>query len=281
MLTFRFGNTSLAFASSDTTWLSYLSQRYSAFADPTPESVFEVHFESTTPDRPQQLTSPLSTHVEVPVIARRPSGFTAKTATTSAEVDLDQRRAALRGPRALYPLDNLLRHLLPSLGEQGALVHGATLANGERGVLACGPSGAGKSTLARLAGEHALCDELSAVHASLKGEYRLSSLPFWQARPGSVELTAVLLLRHGRQHHLAPLSKAEAMRTLSQQVLWPVEVPPAMDRTLGHVSALIEAVPVLEFAFAPDPSAWDFITNQVLPRSEPRVEPRCKTKVRT
>jgi hypothetical protein len=263
MLTYRFGNSSLALTSDDATWIAYLHERYHAFADPAPENLFEVHFESTTAHRPAHLTSPLSTYVEVPVISSRDRGFTARTDTTSADVDLEARRATLRGPQAMYPLDNLLRHLLPALGEQGALVHGATLAKDHRGVLACGPSGAGKSTLASLAGEHALCDELSAVHDS-DGGYRLTSLPFWKARPGSVDLTAVLLLRHGREHRLASLSKADAMRKLSQQVLWPVEVPHAMDRALGQVSALVESVSVVELAFSPDPSVWDFITEQVL-----------------
>lgn len=263
MLAFRFGNTSLSFTSDDATWLSYLSERYRAFADRAPENTFQVGFESTTSHPPRHLTSPLSTYVEVPEISSRDRGFTARTDTTSADVDLAARRASLRGPRAMYPLDNLLRHLLPALGEQGALVHGATIARDHRGVLACGPSGAGKSTLASLVGEHALCDELSAVHDS-GGGYQLSSLPFWQARPGCVELAAVVVLQHGREHRLASLSKADALRKLSQQVLWPVELPDAMERALGQVSALVEDVPVLELAFSPDPSVWDFITEQVL-----------------
>jgi hypothetical protein len=37
-----------------------------------------------------------------------------------------------------------------------------------------------------------------------------------------------------------------------------------MDLALGQVSALVESVPVVELAFSPDPSVWDFITEQVL-----------------
>ena len=263
MGSYRFGNTSFTFESSDATWLSYLGKRYSSFPDHDPRNVFVVHFECTVPHRPQGLTSPLSIYVEAPVIESNENGFTAKTATTFADVDLDRRRAHLRGPRALYPLDNLFRHLLPALGEQGALVHGAALAKDGQGVLACGPSGAGKSTLADLAGENALCDELSSVFGSEDG-YRLTSLPFWKARPGSVDLHAVLLLRHGREHRLEPVPKADALRQVSQQVLWPIEIPRAMDRTLGHVSALLENVPVFELTFCPEPSVWQFIEEQVL-----------------
>ena len=263
MRSYRFGNTSLTFESSDTTWLSYLDKRYSSFQDHDPRNVFVVHFECTVPHRPEGLTSPLSTYVETPIIECNDNGFTAKTATTFADVNLDTRRARLSGPRALYPVDNLFRHLLPALGEQGALVHGAALAKDGQGVLACGPSGAGKSTLADLAGEHALCDELSAIFGSEDG-HRLTSLPFWKARPGSVDLQAILLLRHGREHHLEPVPKAEALRKVSQQVLWPVEIPRAMDRTLGQVSDLLDKVPVFELTFCPEPSVWEFIEEQVL-----------------
>jgi len=263
MRCYRFGNTSFAFQSSDPTWLSYLGERYSAFEEREPRDSFVVHYECTVAHRPEGVTSPLSRYLEAPVIARNKNGFTTKTPTTFAAVDIGARRATLEGPPALYPLDNLFRHLLPALGEQGALIHSAALARDGHGVLACGPSGAGKSTLAALAGENALCDELSSVFVSER-DSRLTSLPFWQARPASVALHAVLLLRHGGKHRLERVSKADALRKVSQQVLWPVEIPQAMDRTLGHVSSLVDKVPVFELTFCPTPSAWGFIEEQVL-----------------
>lgn len=263
MQTYRFGSTSIAFDSRDQTWLSFLGERYASFRDRNPHDVFRLHFECTAPSAPDGLTSPLSTYVEAPTIDTNAHGFTATTATTFADVDLDARRARLRGPRALYPVDNLFRHLLPALGEQGVLVHGAALAKRGRGVLACGPSGAGKSTLARLAGERALCDELAAVYADDDG-YRLESLPFWNARPGSADLTAILLLHHGREHRAEPVPRANALRRITQQVLWPVELPVAMDRALGHVASLVAAVPVFELWFRPEPNVWGFIEEQFL-----------------
>lgn len=263
MLRYRFGNTSLRFECSDPTWLSYLEERYSSFEDPTPDNVFSVRFECTRPEAPVRLTSPLSTYVEAPMIEGHEFGFTAETSTTFADVDLRARRARLFGPRALYPVDNLFRHLLPSLGEQGALFHGAALADGERGVLACGPSGAGKSTLAKLAGSHALCDELASVLGSDRG-YRLTSLPFWRARPGSVDLRAVLLLRHGSENRVDAVPPADAFRRLTRQVLWPIEIPGSMESTLGQVAGLVERVPVHELSFRAEPSAWRFIEEQFL-----------------
>ena len=258
---YRFGETSLVFQSSDRTWLGYLDARYDAFRSTSKENTFILDFESTTDRIPEGMTSPLATYVEAHHIEPRPNGFLARTATASAIVDLDARRATLRGPRAAYPLDNLLRYLLPALSEQGVLFHGAAL----EGVIACGPSGAGKSTLASLAGKHALCDELCAVRSDPEGHYRATSLPYWQARPGSTKLEGVLLLRHATRHRLRRISASEAIRRLSTQTLWPLEVSNAMERALDQFSGLVQSVPVFELAFAKEASAWDFIEEHVLP----------------
>ena len=258
---YRFGETTLVFESPDKTWLGYLDKRYDAFRSTSSENTFIVDFEPTTDRIPDGMASPLATYVEAHHIEPRPNGFLARTATSSATVDLDARRATLRGPRAAYPLDNLLRYLLPALSEQGVLFHSAAL----EGVIACGPSGAGKSTLAAFAGKHALCDELCAVRSNAEGHYRATSLPYWQARPGSTKLEAVLLLRHATHHRRRRVSASEALRRLSTQTLWPLDISSAMERALDQISGLVQSVPVFELAFAKDPSAWNFIEKHVLP----------------
>ena len=257
---YQFGETSFIFESSDRTWLGYLDKRYDAFRSTSSQNTFVLGFESTTEWIPEGMTSPLATHVEAHHIEPRPNGFLVRTATVSASVDLEARRAMLRGPRAAYPLDNLLRYLLPALSEQGVLFHSAAI----EGIIACGPSGAGKSTLASLAGKHALCDELCAVRGNAEGHYRATSLPYWQARPGSTPLQAVLLLRHATRDQLTRVSTSEALRRLSTATLWPVEIWSAMERALDQLSGLVQSVPVFELAFAKDPSAWDFIEEHVL-----------------
>ena len=257
---YLFGETSLVFESADRTWLGYLDARFDAFRTSSAENTFVIDFESTTDRLPEGMTSPLATYVEAHDVEPCANGFSARTKTASAIVDLDRRRAKLRGPRAAYPLDNLLRYLLPALSEQGVLFHSAAL----EGVIACGPSGAGKSTLASLSGKHALCDELCAVRRDPSGRYRASSLPFWQARPGSTELEAVVLLSHAAHHRLRRVCASEALRRLSTQILWPVAISSAMDRALDQVAGLVQSVPVFELAFAKDASVWDFIKEHVL-----------------
>jgi len=258
--TYQFGATRLIVETVDDVWLGYLDRRYGAFPAKPESPEFTVRFERTAERLPDAMASPLAPYNEMPHIEALRHGFVLRTPTVSAEVDLRARRAALRGPRAAYPLDNLLCHLLPALSEQGILFHAAAL----KGVLACGPSGAGKSTLASLAGENALCDELSAVRRDRDGDFRLTSLPFWQARPGSTRLSAVLLLDHGPAHRLTRLTEGDALRRLSTGTLWPIHLPAAMERTLEHMSGLIQSVPVFELAFAKDASAWDYIEEHVL-----------------
>ena len=258
--TYQLGATRLVIESTDDQWLEYLERRYGRFPAESSGPEFTIRFECTSERVPDGMTSPLANYAEAHEIESRPDGFFVRTPTVTAEVDLRSRRATLRGPRAAYPLDNLLRHLLPALSEQGIVFHGAAL----EGVVACGPSGAGKSTLASLSGEHALCDELCAVRRDERGHFRVTSLPFWTARPGSSALSAMLLLRHGHEHRLTRLTEGDALRRLSTETLWPVGLPSAMERALEHVSRLVQSVPAFELAFTKDESAWEYIEENVL-----------------
>ena len=258
---YRFGETSLVFESTDGTWLDLLARRFHAFRNDADTPGFVVRFECSQEPKPRGMSSPFATYLEKPHIEPGPCGFTAVTRTVVADVDLGARRAHLRGPCALYPLDNLLRYLLPALHEQGVLLHAAAL----EGLVACGPSGAGKSTLARLVGEHALSDELCAVRRTPDGRFRVTSLPFWRARPGSAELRALLFLRHGEAHRLERLSTSEALKRLTTQILWPIALDDAMEALLTRVALLIERVPAFELAFSPSADVWEYIQEQVTP----------------
>jgi hypothetical protein len=164
----------------------------------------------------------------------------------------------------MYPLDNLLRHLLPLIFEEGIILHAVSLANdaGE-GLVACGPSGAGKSTLAELAGPNALSDELSAVEP--RGDAaRVVSLPYWRARPGWANLRALLFLRHDDHHRLEPLRPQDALRRLATQILWPVWDEDAMKRSFDHAATLLDSVPAFELSFAPRGDVWEFLAKEIL-----------------
>ena len=259
---FAFGEVPLQFESADRLWLSYLDRRYRNFSVAPRSESFVVRFEPTSAPLPPDLVTPLAAHLEAVHCQPTPEGYRVRTETSQCEIDLRSRRAFLRGPSAMYPLDNVLRHLLPLLWD-GLIVHSALVADGDgRGILACGPSGAGKSTLARLARGRALSDELAAVRLERRGAISIA-LPFWEARPGSARLRAVFHLGHGAAHRLERLRPEEALRRLASQVLWPIWDEPAMARSFTHLTELAEAVPTFDLYFAPTEDVWDFIDQEV------------------
>jgi hypothetical protein len=260
---FAFGEVRIAFESADLVWLSYVDRRYGSFGcEPSGDS-FVIRFEPDATALPEGLETPLAAHIEAVDCAPSALGYRVKTATSTCEIDLRSRRALLRGPAAMYPLDNLLRHLLPLLWEEGVIVHSALVGDGAGGgFLACGPSGAGKSTLADIARGRAFSDELAAVR--LDGREATSiALPFWNARRGSVHLRAVLHLRHASSHRLDWLRPEAAVRRLAPQVLWPVWDESAMARSFGYLTEIAERVPAFELGFRPTEDVWDFIDEEL------------------
>jgi hypothetical protein len=255
---FAFGEVELRFESCDRGWLSFLHQRYRGFEVPFRAGAFAIRFEPTSTAIPPDLVSPLAPRLECVHCTRTGEGYRVRTDTSDGEVDLSARRALLRGPSAMYPLDNLLRYLLPLLWE-GLIAHAALVEDGAgRGFLACGPSGAGKSTIARLARSRACSDELTAVRSSGR-QLESVALPFWNARPGSFPLRAVLHLRHADGHRLARISPEESLRRLASQTLWPVWSEKAMNRVFGCLADLSTRVPAYELSFAPEDDVWSFV----------------------
>jgi hypothetical protein len=175
-----------------------------------------------------------------------------------ADVDLTAHAVTAAGPAALYPLDAILKVLLPLMHPDGLVLHAAALCDGARGWICSGPSGAGKSTLATLAGEGAVCDELVVV-SNGSGHWRLLSLPFWNGRPASAPLTAIHLLEHGHSHTRRRAAAAEAVRRLATEALPPLQPAHALDAWFARLVQLVEQVPVFNLTFKPTPDVWDFI----------------------
>lgn len=194
-----------------------------------------------------------------PVVRATARGFAFAGGTFSADVDLQARRAILRGPATLAPLVALLPHLLAQLLEDGLVVHGVGLAEGGRGWVGVGPSGCGKSTLARLFPAAALSEELVAVRRGEEG-FMVEALPFWGGSPRREPLAAVLFLRHGRIHQRHPLSPGQALQRLAAQVVWPLAVPRRMAASLVPATDLVQCVPCFDLAFAPDAGVWKVLT---------------------
>jgi hypothetical protein len=258
---FAFGEVELGFECADSAWLSFLDRRYGKFSIAPVRDAFTVRFEPTEAALPAGVTSPLAPQPEAVGVERTAAGFRASTETTECEIDLRERRAVLRGPSAMYPLDNVLRHLLPLLWEDGLILHAALVEIGEGSVLACGPSGAGKSTIAKLSRGRALSDELTAVRND-GGRAEGIALPFWEARPGRARLDAILHLRHGASHDLSPLRSGESLRLLASQVLWPVWDEKAMARAFGQLAELA-AAPAYALSFAPREDVWELIEEEI------------------
>lgn len=260
---FAFGEIFLRFESPSREWLSYLDRRYRTFSVAPGNETFVISFDPTSGPFPANLVSPLAAHLERVQCDPTARGYRVTTETSWCEIDLRSRQAILRGPAALYPLDNVLRHLLPLLWEAGILVHSALVSDGDCGsVLASGPSGAGKSTLARLARGRALSDELAAVKLEEGGPIAVA-LPFWDSRPGRAHLRAILHVGQGPHHRVEPLRPEAALRRLATQVLWPVWDEAAMARSFGYLTQIAETVPAFDLSFAPTPDVWDFIDKEV------------------
>jgi hypothetical protein len=258
---FAFGEVELGFESADREWLFFLDRRYGRFSTASAVEAFNLRFEPTTAALPAGVTSPLAPHLEAVGVEGAACGFRVRTETTECEIDLRERRAVLRGPSAMYPLDNVLRHLLPLLWEDGLILHAALAEIGGGSVLACGPSGAGKSTIAKLSRGRALSDELAAVRLD-SGAATGIALPFWEARPGSARLDAILHLRHGASHQVSPLRPEDSLRLLASQVLWPVWDERAMARAFGQLAELA-AVPAYSLSFAPREDVWELIEEEI------------------
>lgn len=256
---FDFGGLAIAFQSDSGPWLSQLGKRLGRFAtEAEPELTF--HYTVTECGLPPLTEFPpalrAGTRFETEVQRFRLDG-----PSFEASVDMGTRIVTASGPLATYPVDLVLRELLPVLAAPRLLLHSAVVTDGDRAWACAGPSGAGKSTLAALLGDRALCDELSSVEVSEEGVV-VRSLPYWQARPGSARLAGIYLLHHSPEHVRTRVGTAAALRALTQQVVWPMLSPAAMRRSFDTFFALTERVPIWNLGFFPRADVWDSIASE-------------------
>ena len=169
------------------------------------------------------------------------------------------RSAEVAARRGTDVLDGVLRTLLPSVIAPDLMVHGALLSDGDPGLLCCGVSGSGKSTIAALFPEAALCDEM--VRLAVGSGVEVRSLPFWQARPGSVPLGAVFILEHGAVNRRTPMAVSEAIQELRRHIYWPVEHPTLMRKLFETLADVCRNIPIYRLAFRPEPSVWTTMTD--------------------
>jgi hypothetical protein len=250
-LLIRAGGCATALESADAAWLDVAAERFGGF-ETNDEPRWGFRYEVAD-------GSPGAGTGDRLLLVDRPSGFSLLSPGFRADVDLESREVRVTGPRSIGALNLVLRYALPSLVADGLVLHGIGIVDGARGWVCAGPSGAGKSTLAGLAGDRAVCDELVAVRL-VDGDWRLDALPFWKARPASLPLAGVCLLRHGPRQERTRLDKAAAFRAVGSNVLWPTYAPAEMEQRFSLLANFVDRVPAFDLAFAPTPDVLKELT---------------------
>lgn len=236
-------------------WQRALPDGYAPFRSVLPEKAFHLHLEQLSGQAQPWPAETLPAPGRGDVLELRWQDL-------CATIDLAAGQGTVWAPRANAAPVAFLWALLRELLEDGLIVHGALLSDGDRGWLCAGPSGCGKTTLAGLFPEHRLADELTALRR-IEGEWHAFSLPAGQSRPGSRPLAGIRLLRHGREHRRRPLAAREATTRLGAEILWPFIRAGTMASRIPLLLDLLAEMPVDELSFRPDRGVWPVLTGRV------------------
>lgn len=190
-------------------------------------------------------------------------------------IDLTGRRAEVATSAPGYggsavdrAISFILMQELPRAGH-ALLLHGVATVRHGWGLAHSGRSGVGKTTTAKLAAGHAdvLVDENLVI--SLVGpQPRLLSTPFWggSTPPEMIQrvnrqapLRALLLLEHGPEFDLEPLSRGEAVLALLTTEKVAVERVSSASAWLATAEALVAQVPTYRFFFRPTAELWPYL----------------------
>lgn len=151
---------------------------------------------------------------------------------------------------------------------EGCLVHGASLADGPRGLLLVGDSGTGKSTSSRLwqsyGGTQVRClsDESSLVR-KINGQFWVFGTPWPSlarvADPAGVALDRLYFLRHAPFNQAHALDSRTALLKLLQQGRFSFWDSQGVGAALDILVELAETIPTYELGFVPDKSVITFV----------------------
>lgn len=162
-----------------------------------------------------------------------------------------------------YPADELLITNYLAAHGFGVEVHGCGLVDSETGGhLFLGHSGAGKSTTARLWQSLRNPEILSDDRLILRienGELWMHGTP-WHgegcfASPGKSRIDKILILQHGEENQVVPLSPSRAAGELFARCFPPFHSPAGLECTLDFLERVAEKTPCCDFRFVPDASS--------------------------
>lgn len=245
-------------------WHEELHSRYHPFLaqDPVDWRVRLVHHDPAGPPDP-----PWITHEEQATRFRmgRMAGI----------IDMAARVAEVTAPEVRYAgsaVDRALSYvLLQTLPREhdALLLHGVATVRRGWGLAHSGRSGAGKTTTAKLAAGHAdvLVDE-NLVISLADPQPALLSTPFWGGSTprGMIRrvnrrtpLRALLLLEHGPEFVLEPLSHGDAVLALLTTEKVAVERVSSATAWLAMAERLVARVPTYRLFFRPTPELWTFL----------------------
>jgi hypothetical protein len=175
------------------------------------------------------------------------------------------RRGEIHQSPNRYSVDSVLRilHSLALVPESGFLLHASSGIRNGRAYIFAGRSGAGKTTMARLAppGVTLLTDEISYIRRA-QATYFACGTPFWGelAKAGenhSGLIQALCFLEHAPENRLTPLSGAESLRSLLQNILFFAQDPALVARVFENACDFVSNIPIYRLSFRPEASVWE------------------------
>lgn len=188
--------------------------------------------------------------------------------TLRGEFDLASRRGRITQERNIYLFHTALRqflaYLLP-LEDRGCLLHASGVALDGQAMGFFGVSGSGKSTIARLAPGAVLTDESLALRRD-GGLWVAHTTPFWgdyDPGPSSVESAPLAGLFHlvkAEKDRVERLTWQEAVRGLSQSLMYQVRDPAYEAALFRQACALASEVPCYRLEFRPTIEVWDTVS---------------------
>jgi hypothetical protein len=273
----------------DRSFRDAIAERYSTFLTPSPaDPTIEVEVQvSSAPIRagwePRFITHPGVDPAPLPPdydpgrdgplqayeAAAVPGGLrVAAENTLRGEFDLASRRGIIAQERNIYLFHTALRqflaYLLPLEG-RGCMLHASGVALGGQAAGFFGVSGSGKSTIARLAPSAVLTDESLALLRD-GGRWVAHTTPFWgdyDPGPSSVESAPLAGLFHlvkAQRDRVTRLTWQEAVRGLSQSLMYQIRDPAYEAALFRQACALASEVPCYRLEFRPTAEVWDSVS---------------------